>query len=491
VTSDHRRGDKDEGQSAPPTAQKSGAQTISSAPTELDPRLRRSISTSAKIDEVVAGRFRILEKLGEGGEGAVFGAYDLRADAVVAIKLLRRDSGRVERFRRELQMARRVTHPNVVRIYDLVDLPDRFALSMEYVRGETLERRLARKGPLSVAELRALASDLAQALAAAHAADVTHRDLKPSNVILRHGSGRAVITDFGIARSSDAEPVLLPGKAVAGSHRVTTVGTILGTPLYMAPEQFEGGEEVGPPTDVYAFGLVVREAAVGKPVHGEARVPHELLLARKKAPPPILDERPDLPPELARVLDRCLSPLPSHRYRGGDELLRALDAIPEGARLPTQPPRSRRDVAPMRAAERRTLHHRFVGDVMLCVHANEPPSPEDWQAFVDARDARAETLKGLLVVAPPKATIDVRQRENVRKFLKLTGTRLAVITESRVVRGLVTAVGWFTSQVRAFAMDEVEEGLTFLGLGHERHEEARKALRELDFDLRVSGHWKK
>lgn len=123
---------------------------------------------------------------------------------------------------------------------------------------------------------------------------------------------------------------------------------------------------------------------------------------------------------------------------------------------------------------------------MLCVHANEPPSSEDWDAFVQARDGHVPPVRGLLVIAPPRATIDVRQRGNVKTFLKYTGARLAVVTESRVVRGLVTAVAWFNVRVAAYAPDGVEEALSFLGLGSERHDEARKILRELAFDLRVA-----
>src|SRR3984957_2650865 len=137
--------------------------------------------------EVLGNRYEILGELGRGGEGVVYRARDLKADAIVALKLLQHDEGskaRLQRFPRELQMARKVTHPNVVRIHDLIELPGRFGLSMELVEGEPLDERIER-APLTRDELVMLAVDLARALAAAHQAGVTHRDLKPANVLLR------------------------------------------------------------------------------------------------------------------------------------------------------------------------------------------------------------------------------------------------------------------------------------------------------------------
>ena len=130
------------------------------------------------LGDVLGGRYKIIGELGRGGEGVVYRALDVRADELVALKLLDRDAVRLARFRRELQMARKVTHPSAVRIHDLVELPGRFGLSMELVEGETLERRIERGGKLEAAELFALADDLSQALAAAHAAGVTHRGSK-------------------------------------------------------------------------------------------------------------------------------------------------------------------------------------------------------------------------------------------------------------------------------------------------------------------------
>jgi len=302
------------------------APTMSAGASEGPPRL--------SAGEVLGGgRYQLLEEVGRGGEGVVFRARDLKADAVVALKLLQQDEGseqRLQRFRRELQMARKVTHPNVVRIYDLIELPGRFGLSMELVDGEALDVRLAR-GPMDVAEVSRLALDLARALAAAHQAGVTHRDLKPGNVLLRR-DGSAVVTDFGVSRAhgEPAAPSSSPKKPTPLGMRLTREGAIVGTPQYMAPEQLEGRVDIGPAADVYAFGAVMFEAATGQRLHGEATTLEELHRMRSESPAPRVHElRRDLPPPLCAVIDRCLERAPGARFANGGAVLAALER-PEG-----------------------------------------------------------------------------------------------------------------------------------------------------------------
>jgi Tol biopolymer transport system component len=287
---------------------------------------------------VLGGRYEVLAELGRGGEGVVYRARDRRADAIVALKLLSTGIGsatRLLKFRRELRMARKVTHPSVVRIHDLVELPGRFGLSMELVEGMTLAEKLAKDGPLPAAALVALADDLAQGLAAAHSAGITHRDLKPSNVILDAETGRAKITDFGVSRlHGDRDATLSQsstGEAPSQGLKLTAEGAIIGTPHYMAPEQLLGRIDIGPPADVYAFGLVVREAATGTVLH-DARTLDELRAARMRGPaPPLGAERTDLPSGFAAVVDRCLERDVVARYASGKEILRALGAATAAA----------------------------------------------------------------------------------------------------------------------------------------------------------------
>jgi Tol biopolymer transport system component/tRNA A-37 threonylcarbamoyl transferase component Bud32 len=298
--------------------------------------------------EMLSDRYQLLEVLGRGAEGAVYRAWDLKAQAIVAIKLFERDASsevRLQRFRRELQLARKVTHPNVVRIHDLVELPGRFGLSMELVEGEPLDARIAREGKLEPGALEALALDLARALAAAHEAGVTHRDLKPANVLLRAGTARAIVTDFGVSRlhgtMEDGSTRIVSGEPVM---RLTSEGALIGTPLYMAPEQLQGRTDIGPAADVYAFGLLIFEAATGERLNSEAATIGELRRARIVQPAPALRERrPDLPKGLCDVVDRCLAREAADRYPDGAALLRAFE--PPAAQLA-----SRARILPLAAA---------------------------------------------------------------------------------------------------------------------------------------------
>jgi hypothetical protein len=278
--------------------------------------------------EVLGNRYEILAELGRGGEGVVYRARDLKADAIVALKLLQHDEGsssRLQRFRRELQMARKVTHPNVVRIHDLIELPGRFGLSMELVEGEPLDGRLAR-APLTADEIVHLAVDLARALAAAHEAGVTHRDLKPANVLLRR-DGHAVVTDFGVSRAHGVtEPALTTGKD-ATPLNLTREGVIIGTPQYMAPEQLEGRVDVGPAADVFAFGLVVYEAATGDRPHAASTFGELRRRRMEEEVPSLRDRRGDLPRQLSGAVERALSVDPGRRFASGKELLAAIEPL--------------------------------------------------------------------------------------------------------------------------------------------------------------------
>ena len=279
--------------------------------------------------EVLGNRYEILGELGRGGEGVVYRARDLKADAIVALKVLQEDEGsksRLQRFRRELQMARKVTHPNVVRIHDLIELPGRFGLSMELIEGQPLDGRLAISA-LTREETVKLAVDLARALAAAHQAGVTHRDLKPANVLLRAKDGHAVVTDFGVSRAHGVQVDVPPPSKDLTPLNLTREGTIIGTPQYMAPEQLDGRIDIGPAADVYAFGLVMYEAATRERLHA-AQTFGELRRRRmEEKPTPLRDKRPDLPRRLCDVVDRTLSLEQSQRYATGVELLDALEPL--------------------------------------------------------------------------------------------------------------------------------------------------------------------
>src|SRR3974390_2954212 len=309
---------------------------FATAPSPLPPRppssssSRPSSSAEYLLNEgrflpgrLLLGRYRVGALLGQGGMGEVSRADDLTLGQAVAMKFLpdeaTRDEGLLERFRNEVRIARRVSHPNVCRVYDVGDVDGQAFFTMEYVDGEDLASLLRRIGRLPPDKALDIARQLCAGLAAAHAKGVLHRDLKPANVML-DGRGQVVITDFGLAGLND---------------QIQGVEVRSGTPAYMAPEQL-AGKEVTARSDIYALGLVLYEVFTGKRAF-TAETLAELVRTRGESTP----SRPssvvkDLDPAVERVILRCLEPEPSRRPasvlsmigepRGGDPLAAALAA---------------------------------------------------------------------------------------------------------------------------------------------------------------------
>jgi serine/threonine-protein kinase len=261
-----------------------------------DPHADTMAAETSGGHTVVGKRYELLALLGAGGMGNVYKARDLELDEVVALKILRRDvagaPGALDRFRREVKLARRVTHANVARVFDIGELGEEKILTMELVDGEALSVLLEREGPLSLARCLEIASAICAGVGAAHAAGVVHRDLKPDNVMLAK-DGRVVVTDFGIAR------------AVVGETS-KTFGGFVGTPAYMAPEQVEG-TTIDERTDVFAFGAMLYEMATGAhPWQGDSA----LVVAAARLLHPPMDprrHRADLPERLVDLVLRCLA----------------------------------------------------------------------------------------------------------------------------------------------------------------------------------------
>jgi Tol biopolymer transport system component/serine/threonine protein kinase len=279
--------------------------------------------------EVLAHRFRVLARLGHGGMGEVYEAFDLELREHVALKVIRPalaiDPRAMERFRREIQLARKVTHPNVCRIFDLEHHRDARReiafLTMELLRGETLAERLEAGGRMPLAEARPLIAQMAEGLAAAHRAGIVHRDFKPANVILvpETGGARAAITDFGVACLSGEAALSEEGRPV-----------LEGTLGYLAPELTEG-REATPASDVYSLGVVIHQMATGVPPHSS-----RTLFGKKRRRP--ISPRvliPTLDPEWETLILRCLEPDPAHRFANAAEFVQALK---EPGRLPARRP---------------------------------------------------------------------------------------------------------------------------------------------------------
>ena len=204
----------------------------------------------------IAGRYEVLSLLGSGGMGTVYRARDVELDELVALKVLRRDlvdsPGMLARFRQEAKLARRVTHRNVARTFDIGEHEGEKFLTMEFVDGEALSSVIARRGRLPLAEVLHIVKEVCAGMSAAHSAGVVHRDLKPDNVLVARDK-RVVVTDFGIAHA-----------AAGAAGGAKTLGGIVGTPAYMAPEQVEAAAEVDARADLYALGAMIYELVTGK-----------------------------------------------------------------------------------------------------------------------------------------------------------------------------------------------------------------------------------
>jgi hypothetical protein len=277
--------------------------------------------TLESIRRSLGDRYLLERELGRGGMGTVYLARDLKLDRPVALKILLPEFvsqvGLRERFLRETRTAASFSHPNIVPVYAVEETEDHLAYAMGLVEGETLTERVQRAGPLPPREIVRIVKDVAHALAYAHGRGVVHRDIKPDNVMLERATGRALVLDFGISRSMTHAP--------ASASNLTRVGEVVGTPEYMSPEQ-ASGDVVDGRSDLYSLGLTAFYAATGKvAVTGEST---QKILVRQLTEriTPIETLRPDLPPALARAIDRCVEKEPSDRFATAEALVEEIDA---------------------------------------------------------------------------------------------------------------------------------------------------------------------
>ena len=287
-------------------------------PTRVRPVQVRRERDRLSSGSMLGGRYRIISELGAGGMGVVYKAHDLELDDIVALKMLRPgvlvDAVQLERLKSEIKLARRITHPNVLRTFDFGEADGRSWISMEYVRGLTLRYLLGETQRVPYSAALRIARQLSAGLAAAHAVGVLHRDIKPENLILE-ANGNAKLMDFGIAR-----PVRRDGEG----H--TEPGTFVGTPNYCAPEQLLG-DDVDVRGDIYACGVVMSEMFCGGlPFPGGSTM--EIYHAQMRNEP----VRPsqmwaEMPPELEDVILRCLRCHREERYASAQDLHLALTAL--------------------------------------------------------------------------------------------------------------------------------------------------------------------
>lgn len=279
---------------------------------------RRNTGQDVLLGSVFAGRYEILSELGAGGMGVVYKARDLELDDVVAIKMLRGagllDAEQLDRLKSELKLARKITHPNVLRTFDFGDSEGRPYISMEYVRGMTLRYLIKQAGRIPFSAGLRIAKQLCAGLGAAHEVGVLHRDIKPENLILE-ASGNAKLMDFGIAR---------PIRRSEPGH--TQQGMFVGTPHYAAPEQL-AGDEVDHRADIYASGVLLCEMFCGKlPFTGSNTM--EIYMAQmQQAPIKPSEYWPEIPAGLEALILRCIARRAEDRFQSVDELGAALGQL--------------------------------------------------------------------------------------------------------------------------------------------------------------------
>jgi serine/threonine-protein kinase len=277
-----------------------------------------------RVAAVVGDAYELGPELGRGGMAIVYRATDLRLRRDVAIKVLppemafRADVRR--RFLREAETAAQLDHPNIVPIYSVDERGGLVYFVMALVDGENLSARLARSRP-AIEETRGILRDVADALTYAHSRGVIHRDIKPDNIIIRREDGRALVTDFGIARAAEAD-----------SH-LTATGVAVGTPAYMSPEQALGEREVDGRSDIYSLGIVAYQMLTGALPFTAANTPAMMMKHVSEMPPPLLRARPDLPPGLAAAVERAMAKRPEDRWQDAAAFRDALSNEAAGAWL--------------------------------------------------------------------------------------------------------------------------------------------------------------
>ena len=280
----------------------------------------------AQLRRALAGRYELHGLLGRGGMGVVYRAHDLRLERSVALKVPPPDRAADPAFRarflREARTAAALAHPNIVPIFAVHEVGPFIFYAMAYVDGDTLARRIAAHGPLPAADTARLLGELADALAYAHARGIVHRDVKPDNILLDSASGRALLSDFGIAH------VTRDGRAMPATYS----GSVFGTVQFMSPEQARG-EPVDGRSDLYSLGVVGYYVLTGRLPFSADSDAAVVALHCTTPPPPLVS--PGVPRRLGQAVERCLAKLPADRFQDGAALGRALAAaLPGGAPPP-------------------------------------------------------------------------------------------------------------------------------------------------------------
>lgn len=302
-----------------------GSGSKSESASTLQPELRERLQAS------LGAAYTIERELPRGGMSRVFVALETALGRRVVIKVLAPEltaTLSAERFKREIVLAARLQHPNIVPLLASGQAGSSLYYTMPLVDGESLRERIDRERPMDFGNIQRILEEVASALAYAHDENIIHRDIKPENVMFFHG--RAVVLDFGIGKA------LTAAQRGDSDDRITAAGVSLGTPTYIAPEQASGDPTLDHRADIYALGVVAYEMISGHPPF-RGRTPQAIMAAHaREAPEPLSARRQDVPAELARIVMKCLEKIPSDRPARAAEIVHVLtDRAPRNA--PTSP----------------------------------------------------------------------------------------------------------------------------------------------------------
>ena len=273
----------------------------------------------AQLDRVLEANYELDQEIGRGGMGIVYRARDRRLKRQVAVKVLPPElayrSDIRSRFLREAETSAQLSHPSIVPIYTVEEADNLVFFIMGYVKGDTIAQRLRQRGPMSVEEVRRILCEVADALAYANARNVVHRDIKPDNILLDSDSGRAMVTDFGIARAVSE----------GNDTRLTTTGLAIGTPAYMSPEQCAGDRGVDGRSDIYSLGVVGYQMLSNDLPFVASNTPGMFVKHLTETPRPIAERVAGVPADLNAIIMRCLAKEPSDRFPTATALVDALN----------------------------------------------------------------------------------------------------------------------------------------------------------------------
>jgi serine/threonine protein kinase len=336
-----------------------------------------------RVEKAVGALFEVEEEIGRGGMAVVYRARDVRLRRRVALKVLPPELAYREdvknRFLREAQMSAQLSHPNIVPIFTVDELDGVVFFAMGLVEGETLAQQLAQSPRPTVAAVRALMREVADALAYAHGRHVVHRDVKPDNILVDRATGRAMVSDFGIARAAE------------GDSRLTVTGIAVGTPAYMSPEQAMGERDVDGRADIYSLGVVGYQMLAGELPFQAANTPAMLMKHISERPRPLHEMRADLPANLVYAIERAMAKGRNERWPDAAAFRDALDERAQAGVLP-------RDSRPLTGASQSAGRYddRPAGDSADArpeQYPRFPALPPGWMFNPDTRQYGRDALR--------------------------------------------------------------------------------------------------